>query len=397
LSGQENCQNHHLTGTPFGATPNAFSLEYGGVYGKNTFHVGIGPAPQPVVYLDDSASGNTCDSRDIPATTTQRRWYLNVSDEQEWIVHACPDVATLSGKMHPGIGQISTNSTISYQLTRLPDANGDGVPDGGTTKTGACLTVPPPPPKKGPCAADGYNGCLPGPTPQCTTHMKVVFFVYTRMSVPKTNGCWTWINPRPYGGIGVNGGRWNWCGNGGYVPGPKAKAPGYWVYDDTLQHPSPGQIADMAACGRSSAVKGASPAATVGFVLTAYRPPGPVALISAASQAAIRKASGADTFFAQLYLQDHPVLTESVYGAWSRTGHGGKHQAGIGILDVTRGFATANTISADVLRLCRDSRADGMLALNAGTGGGGKEPGKGPLTSTYLAPIENAMKACTEK
>lgn len=94
---------------------------------------------------------------------------MTTSDSwEEWYLPpGCPDPQTLSGSGVPGIVSKAEHTRVSWQLTRLPDANHDGVPDGGNGRTGTCGSQPPPPATTttgtagSGCGFSGEHGCPP--------------------------------------------------------------------------------------------------------------------------------------------------------------------------------------------------------------------------------------------
>ncbi|MDX6511899.1 MAG: hypothetical protein QOE36_1403 [Gaiellaceae bacterium] len=158
LSKDDGCQIFSVFGT-YAGEGRIISWQY---RGQNTFYLGMGPSPQPDFQADYSKSENRCETGD-PDRGGKMYWNLAVGDEAEWYHHACSTAHTLTGVVNPGIQDGPSKTTVvRYQLTQLPDQNGDGVPDGGTATTGSCSTNKPPPPPPPPnCGSSTFKGCPP--------------------------------------------------------------------------------------------------------------------------------------------------------------------------------------------------------------------------------------------
>lgn len=198
------------------------------------------------------------------------------------------------------------------------------------------------------------------------------------------------------------------------IPPNNPAQPGWWMYDDITNPPTPADYdtatytrfrgcAEAATTPRDTSPSAA--ASTRGYVSTAFRARGraiaPVWLTSA-QQAAIRAASGADVFFAQLYDSpdfgggSNPVSTPALVRAWQRA----NGSPGIGVIDITMAAprdirGAIRTLCADTLRIRTPSpnlvayESVRGISIYEGAAAGGT------LTGDRLAAIVTAMNACT--
>jgi hypothetical protein len=159
LTFPEDCHQVHIAGT-FGGQANVLTWFW---KGNNTWYMGMGPSPQPTFQIPFTKTEDTCNLTQYDLTG-QMYWLLaTTEDSMEWYHHAGACAHTLAGAVNPGIQSIDKKTTVRYQLTQLPDANADGIPDGGNAQTGVCgaKPPPPPPPPKHLCGLTALTGCPP--------------------------------------------------------------------------------------------------------------------------------------------------------------------------------------------------------------------------------------------
>jgi hypothetical protein len=246
----------------------------------------------------------------------------------------------------------------------------------------------------------------------CAIRMRVTYSVYGPMPKPRTDPCWRVDRPGKGGGDWVKG-HWTWCGS---AKNPKTgqsewrilkprhpQKPGYWVYDDTagfLQDAIP----SMKDCAKSAAVSAGLPRKrfkqTHGYLSTAYRSryrQTNYVPSSTERNAVINKVGRSITFLFQVYdavrtdfpcpaVQPncglHPILTDLLYSRWKA-----QRRHMVGMLDIST--ADEDTVEAQVLRLCRDSRATRHISVYAGHGS--------RIDGARYAAVESALTRCTHK
>jgi hypothetical protein len=286
------------------------------------------------------------------------------------------------------------------------------------------------------------------PCLSASARMHVVFHTSHTVPFPAgANGCWSWDHPTSGGhGGGIAPPHstnsdwrehWDFCGNSESRAG-RPMGTGFWVYEDIVNRDTtPGQVLfSLTTCATIAWGRAPSPGPplpeahpdTISYLSMAYRCPhlGPrcdaerrafpspaSGYFTAATLAAWKSSFGLEYVLFQLYdnsvgqctaelprcvwvdrdprdhhLRTHrdPIVTPEIYRGWlGWKDPGGRHLAGIGVLDTT--MASPSLAHRRVLALCRASRKDGAIGIYHG---------RNNMPQEQMDAIVAAMNTCTE-